>query len=43
MNKILKCIEKIIQIITVISGIWATIEMVKVYTHKKQLKQRANE
>ena len=43
MNKILKCIEKIIQIITVISGIRATIEIVKVYTHKKQLKQKANE
>lgn len=43
MNKLLKCIERIIQIVTVISGIWTTVEIVKAYIYKKQLKQKANE
>ncbi|MBE6023912.1 MAG: hypothetical protein E7231_11905 [Cellulosilyticum sp.] len=42
MNRVLKCIERIIQILTIVVGIWTTIETVKMYVYKKELKNRAN-
>lgn len=43
MNKLLKCIERILQVVTVISGILAIIEGVKTYLYEKQLKTKAND
>lgn len=43
MNRVLKCIERIMQILAVIGGIWTTIEMVKMHIYKKKLKEKADE
>lgn len=43
MNKLLKCIERILQVVTVISGILAIIEGVKTYLYEKQLKTKADD
>lgn len=43
MNKLLKCIERILQVVTVISGILAIVEMVRTYLYKKELKTKAND
>lgn len=43
MDKLLKWIERVVQVVSIISGIWATVEMVKTYMHKKHLKQKAND
>lgn len=43
MNKLLKCIERILQVVTVISGILAIVEGIKTYLYEKQLKIKAND
>ena len=43
MNKLLKCIERILQVVTVVSGILAIVEGVKTYLYEKQLKTKAND
>lgn len=43
MNKLLKCIERILQVVTVISGILAIVEIVRTYLYKKGLKTKAND
>ena len=42
MNKLLKGIERVLQVATLIIGILAIIEGVKTYLYKKQLKTKAN-
>lgn len=42
MNKLLKCIERVLQVITLIIGILAVVEGVRAYFYKKQLKTKAN-
>lgn len=43
MNKLLKCIERVLQVITIIIGILAIVEGVRTYLYKKRLKNKANE
>lgn len=43
MNRVLKCIERMMQILAVIGGIWTTIEMVRMHVYKKKLKEKADE
>lgn len=42
MNKLLKCIERVLQVITFIIGVLAVVEGVRTYFYKKQLKTKAN-
>lgn len=42
MNKVLKYIERIMQVLTIISGIWTVVEAVKMFMYRKELKERAN-
>lgn len=42
MNQLTKWIERILQVLTIISGILAIIEMVKMCIHKKELKKKAD-
>lgn len=42
MNKLLKCIERVLQVITLIIGILTVVEGVRIYFYKKQLKTKAN-
>lgn len=42
MKTALKIIERIIEVITVICGIWAAIETVKMRIYRKQLKEKAD-
>lgn len=42
MNKLLKCIERVLQVITLIIGILTVVEGVRTYFYKKQLKTKAN-
>ena len=43
MNRVLKCIERMIQVITIIGAIWTAIEGIKLFSYKKKLKQKADE
>lgn len=42
MDKLFKWIERILQIVTIISGIWATVEMIRTYLYKRKLKEKAD-
>lgn len=42
MNRLLKWIERVLQIVTILSGIWTTVEMVRNYLYKKTLKEKAD-
>lgn len=42
MNKLLKCIERVLQVITLIIGVLTIVEGVRAYLYKKQLKTKAN-
>lgn len=42
MNRVLKCIERIVQVITVIGAICAIVEAIRLHLYKKELNERAN-
>lgn len=42
MNRVLKCIERIMQVLTIIGGIWTAVEAVKMFMYEKQLRERAD-
>lgn len=42
MDRLFKWIERVLQIVTILSGIWATVEMVRNYLYKKKLKEKAD-
>lgn len=42
MDKLSKWIERILQVTTIIGGIWAIVELVRTYLYKKELKQKAD-
>lgn len=41
MNRVLKCIERIVQVITVIGAICTIVEAIRLHLCKKELKERA--
>ena len=43
MNKLLKCIERILQVATVIMGILSVVEGIRTYLYKKELKAKADD
>ena len=43
MNKLLKCIERILQVATVIMGILSVVEGIRTYLYKKELKTKADD
>lgn len=42
MDKLLKWTERVLQVVTIISGIWATVEMIRAYLYKQKLKEKAD-
>lgn len=42
MGKILKYLEKIIEVLTIITSIWTAIEVIRTYAYQKKLKQKAD-
>lgn len=42
MSKLTKWIERLLQVLTIISGILATIELIKTYIYRKELKKKAD-
>lgn len=43
MNRVLKYIERIMQVLTIISAIWTTIEVINMKLYKRKLKEKADE
>ena len=42
MNQLLKWIERVLQILTLIMGVFTAVQGIKVYLYQKQLKSKAN-
>ena len=42
MNRMLKYLERVIEVLTIIASIWTAIEVIRTYACEKKLKQRAD-